>query len=290
MSDVYQLVTDTVIAALEAGAAPWRRPWHVAGGAPRNLISKKPYRGINHLLLALGTTYESPWWVTYKQARDLGGHVLKGEKAHLVTFWKFYDRQETADAEPAAGERRPPLLKQYWVFNSQQCEGLRLPPEQEYAPNDWEPLPLCRQIVAEMPQRPRIEHGRKQAYYCPALDYVGMPDLGRFESPEAYHATQFHELIHSTGHPSRLDRGLGENIQPFGSPDYSKEELVAELGAGYLCAVAGIWPAVTDNSAAYLQSWVRVLKGDKRLIVSAAGQAQRAADFVLGLPACDRRD
>ncbi|MGV3722456.1 MAG: ArdC family protein, partial [Actinomycetota bacterium] len=223
-----------------------------------------------------------PWWVTFKQARDLGGHVRKGEKASLVTFWKFDGRQHGDGAVIAAADRRPPLLKHYWVFNAAQCEGLPLPEEGEYTVGASEPLPLCRHLVETMPQPPRIEHGHRQAFYCPTRDLVALPDLPRFESPEAFHATQFHELVHSTGHPSRLDRGLGAEIAPFGSPDYSREELVAEIGAGYLCGLAGIWPAVTENSAAYVAGWLQVLRGDKRLIITAAGQAQRAVDFIVG--------
>jgi len=282
MQDVYQIVTDQLIAALEAGTVPWRRPWTVSGGLPRNLVSKKPYRGVNHLLLALGTTYDSPWWVTYRQACQLGGHVRKGEKASLVTFWKLPECPEGADLGSATADRRPPLLRHHWVFNAVQCDGLPLPADYEYQVSEWEPLPLCRHLVDTMPQPPRMEHGHKQAFYCPTRDLVALPDLNRFESPEAYHATQFHELVHSTGHPSRLDRGLGTEIAPFGSPDYSREELVAEIGSGYLCGLAGIWPAVTENSAAYVAGWLKVLRGDKRLIVTAAGQAQKAVEFIVG--------
>jgi len=283
--DTYQLVTDRITTALEAGTVPWHRPWNPSGGMPRNLVSGKLYRGINPLLLSLGSAYQSPWWCTFNQARERGGCVRKGEKGSLVIFWKLPTRQEVdgADADTPEYERRAPLLKHYWVFNSEQCDGLTTPPTEEYQPNEWDPIPLCESIVAGMPQRPATKTDSRQAFYCPALDYVGMPLLSQFESPEAYYATYFHELVHSTGHPRRLDRSLSLEVQPFGSPDYSKEELVAEFGAAYLCGVAGIWPAVTSNSAAYIAGWLSKLRGDKKLLVMAAAQAQKAADFILAV-------
>jgi len=292
-ADVYALVTDRITAALEAGTVPWQKPWASLGGVPRNLASRKPYRGMNILLLSLGQPYASPWWLTYKQAQDLGGQVRKGEKSSLVTFWKF-PRSDPAPEEGREGDglseperRRAPLLRQYHVFNVEQVDGVPAPPSAEFQPKVHERLARCEAVAAGMPQPPAIRRDPRQACYAPALDQVGIPDLSQFETAESYYATLFHELVHSTGHPTRLARPTLGTPSPFGSPDYSREELVAELGAAFLCAHAGVFPSTVENQAAYIQGWLSVLKGDQRLLPIAAAQAQRAADFILGTGASE---
>lgn len=285
-ADVYALVTERITTALDAGTVPWQKPWAAAGGLPRNLASRRPYRGMNVLLLSLGQPYLSPWWLTYKQAQELGGHVRKGEKSSLVTFWKFREGKKDTGGEGEAAdtpaERRAPLLRTYHVFNVEQCDGIETPPSDEFQPKLHERLAHCEALVAGMPQRPAIGPDPRQAFYAPALDRVGIPDLSRFETPEHYYATLFHELIHSTGHPSRLARPSLGNPPPFGTPDYSKEELVAEFGAAFLCGHAGIFPSTVENQAAYIHGWLARLHQDRRLLPIAAAQAQRAADFILG--------
>lgn len=287
--DVYALVTERITAALEAGTVPWQKPWATAGGLPRNLASGRPYRGMNVLLLSLGQPFQSPWWLTYKQAQELGGHVRKGERSSIVTFWKFRegkkDTGEDGEPDTAAPERRAPLLRYYHVFNLEQCEGIQAPSSAEFTPKEHERIALCEAVVADMPQRPVIQRDPRQACYVPTLDRVGIPDLSRFVTAEDYYATLFHELVHSTGHASRLARPSLGTPTPFGTPDYSKEELVAEFGAAFLCAHAGIFPHVADNQAAYINGWLSALKKDKRLLPIAAAQAQRAADFILGASA-----
>lgn len=285
--DVYTLVTERITAALEAGVVPWKKPWAAWGGFPRNLTNRRAYRGMNVLLLSLGQPYESPWWLTYKQAKDLGGHVRKGEHSSIVTFWKLRARAEEepseGDAPPGAGperERLPPILRHYHVFNLEQCEGIEAPPQPEFQPKEHERIAICEAILAEMPKRPSLRRDSRTAYYAPGEDYVAIPDLSQFETAEGYYATLFHELIHSTGHSSRLARPSLGIPAPFGSPDYSREELVAEFGAAFLCAHAGIFPTTVENQASYIQGWLAVLKGDTRLLPVAAGQAQRAADFI----------
>ncbi len=290
--DTYQAVTDRIIAALEAGTVPWQKPW-ASAGLPANLHTGKTYRGVNVLLLSLGQSYASRWWVTYRQAQERGGQVRKGEKASLVTFWKVWQPGQEAGAEAAAsgghveeGEqpknRRAPLLRYYHVFNTEQCEGLAVPAE-PCAERVHQPLAACEALVAGMPQPPRIVPDGRQAYYSPGLDVVGMPQPEQFRSGEEYYGTLFHELTHSTGHPSRLSRlALDAAPAPFGSPDYSREELVAEFGAAFLCAQAGIFPRTAENSAAYIAGWLKALKGDKRCLPIAAAQAQRAADWIAG--------
>lgn len=285
-ADTYQIVTDRITEALAAGTVPWHKPWSSRGGMPRNLVSKKEYRGINLLLLALGTPYVSPYWVTYKQAQELGGNVKKGEKSSVVTFWKMQTSitktdEETGDKQKYSLERSIPLLRYYHVFNAEQCDGLKVPvigdPDQEHTP-----IEACEAVVAGMPHRPEIKRNDAQAFYVPALDYVGMPDLCRFSKPEEYYSVLFHELTHATGHERRLNRNLS-GISPFGAPDYSKEELVAEFGASFLCGHTGIFPQVADNNAAYIAGWLSKLRGDKKLLPVAAAQAQKATDYILGV-------
>ena len=273
-NNIYDQVTQRIIALLEKGTVPWRKPWTVQTGLPRNLITQKPYRGINTFLLH-AMQYESPFWLTYRQAMELGGHVRKGEKSCPVVFWK---RLELEDKE--TGERdKIPMLRFYYVFNVAQCEGLKNAP----APTADMPASKPEEIITAMPQRPEIKHGMALACYSPGADTVSMPDRIRFDKDAGYFATLFHELIHSTGHPSRLNRSTLTESAGFGSNPYCKEELVAEMGAAFLCGLAGIGETVLENSAAYVQNWLEQLQNDKKLIVQAAAQAQRATDFILNV-------
>ncbi len=275
MSTPYDVITDRIVAQLEAGTVPWRKPWNGQAGMPKNLVSGKEYRGINVFLLhCLG--YESPYFLTFRQAKKLGGHVRKGEKGCPVVFWKWLDRE--TDDEPTT--RRVPLLRYYTVFNVAQCEGVEAPtidvPEREH-----EPLQAAEAMVGAMPTPPGIVRGYVSAAYSPRTDIVRMPKPGRFESDKAYYGTLFHELTHSTGHPSRLNRkGVTETVE-FGSRTYSQEELVAEMGAAFLCGETGILDIQIDQTAAYIDGWLRSLRNDRKLVVTAAAQAQKAADYIL---------
>lgn len=270
----YERITERIVSLMEQGTVPWHKPWRVTTGLPRNLVTKKPYRGINpFLLVAMG--YESPHWLTFRQAIQLGGSVKKGEKACPVVFWKPL---KVTDEESGEVEKIP-LLRLYFVFNVAQCEGLKnIPAEdtQSFVATE------AAEIVAGMPEQPAVKHGMKQAYYSPSHDTVGMPELKRFDTQDAYYATLFHELVHATGHEKRLKRQSIMERNGFGSDPYCKEELIAELGSAFLCGHAGIVERTIDNSAAYLESWLKQLKEDKTLIVYAAAQAQKAADFILG--------
>jgi antirestriction protein ArdC len=273
MSTAYEIVTESIIKQLESGVAPWRKPWRTE--PPANFVSKKEYRGINIFLLA-SQGYGSRYWVTYRQAQTLGGSVKKGQHGSKVVFWKINEygkeNKETGETE----NRKSILLRYYTVFNLEQCEGIKSPEPVQVI----HPLEQCESIVRSMPNRPSFEQDSR-AFYRPSTDTVGMPARSAFDSAEKYYSTVFHELTHSTGHPSRIGReGIMEH-NPFGSEDYSKEELVAEMGAAMLCGVAGVESRTLDNSASYLQSWINRLRSDSRLIVSAASQAQKAADYIL---------
>lgn len=284
--DIYQEVTDKIIGYLEEGTAPWRNPIKrgTRGGWPKNMDSGKRYRGINVLLLGMSAWsggFSSDYWLTFKQAQAQGGQVRKGEKGSLVTFWKMY---ETKDKD-TGNDITVPVLKHYTAFNVEQIDGIEAPDAPIDDPNavPFAPLAEADRIVNGYKTKPRIKHdGGRRAFYRPRTDSVHMPAPEQFDGRESYYSTIFHELSHSTGHSSRLDRGLDETLAPFGSPDYSREELVAEMSAAFLCAASGISPPTIEQSASYLQSWINVLKGDKRLVIGAAGAAQKSADLILG--------
>jgi antirestriction protein ArdC len=275
-SNVYDIITERVVSLLEQGTIPWQKPWKVQTGWPRNLVSKKPYRGINVFLLH-AMQFESPYWLTFRQAQELGGHIRKGEKACPVVFWKTHETEDKQTGEKV----KIPLLRFYHVFNVAQCDGLKNIPAVTEEPANR--ITSAAQIIEQMPQRPTIKHGMAKAFYSPAEDFIGLPSPERFESEEKYYSVAYHEAIHSTGHESRLNRSTLTESAGFGSDTYCKEELIAEMGAAFLCGQAGIAERTIDNSAAYLKNWLEQLRNDKTLIVQAAAQAQKAADFILGI-------
>lgn len=277
-NNVYQIITDKLIAKLEEGVAPWRKPWKAGeAGAPKNLKSGKAYRGINVFLLTI-QGFESPYWLTFKQAKALKGSVRKGEKGTQVIFWRWVEKTKTVDGVDK--KESFPILRYYTVFNVAQCDGIVDPSKNEDvepAP-EFNPIASAELVVEGMPNRPSISHGGSRACYSPSLDAVKMPEREAFDAPAEYYSTLFHELAHSTGHESRVGRVFGVG---FGSEDYSKEELVAEMTAAMISGHCGIEEATLDNSAAYLASWIKTLKGDPKLAVCAAAQAQKAADYIL---------
>lgn len=284
MPNVYEIVTEKIIKQLEAGVAPWRKPWTCQ--VPTNLITQNEYRGLNVFTLA-SQGFPSRFWLTFNQATKLGGRIRKGEKSSPVIFWNVDEAGETTSQDDTKETSRRFLLRYYSVFNLSQTEGIDIPssPLQETRNNN--PIETCEQLVANMPNPPRFEQSDK-AWYSPSKDVVGMPARGLFHSSEEYYATEFHELAHSTGHAKRLHRENFDNPVSFGSESYSKEELIAEMSAAMLCGIEGIEQKTLENSAAYLKTWIARLKSDSRLIVSAASQAQKAADFIRGKDAVAR--
>jgi antirestriction protein ArdC len=275
--DLYQEVTDRILAALRNGVCPWRKDWTATNDTPRNW-DNRAYRGINWLTLST-LAYKSPVYVTFKKALELGGQVRKGEKGEIIVFWKFFKSKEI---DPSTGKFKTiPMLRHYHVFNVEQCENLPELPSVEA--KTFTPLEECERIVSTMPQAPAItEDGKGRCFYRPSSDSVHMTDRHAFKSTEGFYGTLFHELGHATGHPSRLNRpGITEKAN-FGSDTYSREELVAEITSANLCAHAGIASPLIERHAAYLQSWLNVLQEDSKAIIWAAGKAARAADFILG--------
>ena len=283
MPNVYEVITGRIIQQLESGTAPWHKPWKARGksGLPRNLVSGREYRGINVWTL-LSSGYANPQWLTFRQAGQLDGHVRKGEVGFPIVYWKFRKR-EVQDGDEIL-ERRSVLCLYYTVFNVEQCEGLKIR-SAEPAENQpqLQPIDACEQIVADWREKPVIKHGGDCASYSKALDYVQMPEKTCFDSVEEYYSTLFHELAHSTGHPARLNRSSLTDFARFGDQNYSREELVAEMGAAFLAGYCGIENRTINNSAAYLANWLDALKNDSRMVLVAAGQAQRAADLILGV-------
>jgi antirestriction protein ArdC len=281
-SDVYGIITERILALLEQGTIPWQKPWATNGEdcMPRNLTSRKPYRGVNVFLLH-AMSYASPYWLTFRQAQELGGNVRKGEKACPVVFWKWLDLEGNEPDE----KKRVPMLRYYSVFNVAQCEGIEASAPESKG-REHSPIEAAERIVTTMPQKPVLQHGGTRACYLPAFDRVDMPRPETFQSPEAYYDTLFHELTHSTGHETRLNRkgvaGSEGEWSAFGSTPYAKEELVAEMGGAFLCSHAGIVERTINNSAAYVAGWLERLRNDNRLVVQAAAQAQKAADYILG--------
>jgi antirestriction protein ArdC len=288
---IYQSVTDRMVAALAEGTVPWRKPWNVASGLPASMSTGKPYRGVNVFLLGLvaqAEGYESPWWSTYRQISELGGQVRRGEKSTMVVFWKML---RVPDRESEGKTKVIPLLKHFNVFNAEQADGL---------PARYYPGPAARLPMAEsaevliksyltQPGAPAMaSDGGDRAYYVPATDMIHLPADESFDSAAERYSTTYHEMGHSTGHPSRLNR---PQIDHFGGDRYSREELVAEMTSAMLCAISAVETDTSfANSAAYIGGWLRVLKADSKLAVVAAGQAQRACDWITGTSYADDQE
>jgi len=286
MTTVYEIVTEKIINAMENGRIPWQKPW-TPGNAPRNAESNRPYHGVNAWLLAAEAEakgYTDQAWITYEGAKRLGANVRKGEHGALVTFWKIGTYNKTNDNGETT-EENSFILRYYTVFNVAQLENYTPKPSATPEAPQFTPLESAEMIKqGYAPARgPEVKHASQdRAYYSPDQDYIMMPTPEQFKTPEQYYSVLFHEMGHSTGHASRLDRFSHEHSHHFGSQDYSKEELVAEMTAAFICAECGISNERTEtNSIAYVQSWISALKNDPKMVVMASSKAQKAADYIL---------
>jgi antirestriction protein ArdC len=281
--DVYQIITSRIIELLEQGTVPWKQPW-TSAGVPRNLFTKRPYRGINFWLLQ-SLQYAQNAFLTWDQIKTIGASVKKDEKGHIVVFWKNVKKQPE-ELDSKGYPKTIPVLRYYKVFNIEQCrdipEGV-LPPT-ETSLESFNPIHECEAILHAIPNCPDIRSKEQRAYYHIAEDYINMPKKKSFKTVESYYSTLFHELVHSTGSEKRLGRTSVTDMHEFGSEQYSMEELIAELGTAYLSSITGIAHAELENSAAYIQGWLGKLTNDKRFIVQATGHAQKAVDYILGTP------
>jgi len=299
--DLYKTIADTVITSLEQGTIPWEKPWHAAGlrDLPRSVSTGKAYSGINWFWLEMQRMiggYSSPWWLTFKQAKKLGGTVRKGQQSAPCIFWKIIESEETQE-DGKILRKGVPILRSFAVFNLDQCdlpeeaiERLakrldRLAPLAESNGDENETIQVADDCLRGFIDREGIgfDHGGNSAYYSPSEDRIQMPNLEAFKSSEAYYATLAHESVHATGHDSRLSRGFGKKAA-FGSDDYGREELVAELGASMVLSVLDISkPEIEQNRDAYIANWIKAIKEDPRAITVAAGKAAKAADMILEL-------
>jgi antirestriction protein ArdC len=279
MTNVFEIVTQQIIDQLDRGVVPWKKPWTNKIRFPRNLVTGKLYRGINIWLL-LASSYASPYWLTFNQAKDLGGTIKKGEKSSIVVYWNFKEVEEVNKGTGGLEKKNIPYLKYYRVFNVNQCEGITYPEQPDESHGDF--IAEAEAIIEGFKGRPEIKHGFTKACYNPVEDVVKMPNKTAFVNIEGYLNCIYHELTHATGHRSRLNRETLTSSAPFGSKNYAREELIAEMGAAYLCGISCISHATIENSAAYVQGWRDSISKDSKLVVLAAAQAQKAVNFILG--------
>ncbi len=271
--DIYREVTDRIIAQMEQGLIPWQKPWIASGGCISHATGK-PYSLLNQMLLGRAGEY-----VTFKQCQQEGGHIRKGEKAHMVVFWKWIE-QEDEEGE----KKEVPFLRYYSVFHIDQCEGLAAKHEKPL-PQTANANETADRIIADYLRREGVKLLHEQgdrAFYRPSTDSIALPHMAQFAATAEYYSTAFHELTHSTGHASRLDRLTA--TAHFGNEEYSKEELIAEIGASALVLHAGLETSASfKNNAAYIQNWLTALRNDRRFIISAAGKAEKAVNLILGV-------
>lgn len=275
--NIYEEITNRIIEQLENNVIPWHKPWSGIAGGAYNRVSKKPYSLLNQMLLKHDGEY-----ATYKQWSDLGGKVRKGEKSEIVVFWKMFQVDEVKDGK--VGKKTIPLLKYINVFHVSQVDGVE---PRDMKPIEHNPIDEAEKIKIDYVNRENIlikEVVSNDAYYSPRMDYIQVPCKEQFKDIMEFYSTLFHEMVHSTGHKDRLGR-LDASVQlaSFGSEEYSKEELIAEIGSAFLMNHVGIETTKTfKNSTAYIQSWLKVLRNDNKFIVSASSKAEKAMKYILG--------
>lgn len=277
--NVYDIVNEKIIRGLEKGVIPWKRSY--IGGFPQNLLTQKSYRGINVWMLSLDTFifgFESPYWLTYKQAKRLGGSVREGEHGSVVVFWKMQMKEvekENREGEMETVNETYPVLRYYYVFNLDQCD---IPEDKMPKVNkDLKEIKPCEDILRNMPNPPSLRNGAGMPGYNLLLDKVLMPSLDKFKNSESYYGSLYHELTHSTGHESRCKRDMNN----WDSESYGREELIAEMGSCFLCQVTGILESELDDSTAYIKGWLGTIRKDKKALVHASSKAHKAVDYIL---------
>lgn len=276
----YEVITNRFIELLESGVAPWKRPWFSnARGLAKNVISKKEYTGVNFISVNW-QDYKSEFWGTYKQLQGLGGQVKKGEKGTPIIFFTTFEKEIEGKTEAEL----IPYAKLSYVFNLEQTEGIEIEGDKERPNFEHNPIEACEKLISGFPLGfCEVRHEKERAFYNPSLDYINLPEKSLFEKIELYYNTFFHEAVHATGHKSRLDRKGVAEMSYFGDAVYSKEELIAELGASFLCAHCKIDNVTVNDSASYLAGWLKMLRQDAKFLIQASGQAQKAANYLKGV-------
>ena len=281
---IFERITEIICEKLQQGEIPWEKPFASPGIFPMNLVSMKPYQGINQILLQ-SCGFSSPFFLTFNQVKQLGGSVKPGAKSLPVVFWKFLkvakhtDPDVSEETEEKDRFGRIPFLRYYNVFNLEQTEGIPANKIPTFETKVHNPIPEAETVVnAYLADGPKLILGHSGACYNSGSDIVKMPNKESFTNEFFYYSVLFHELGHSTGHSSRLNRKLGNG---FGSEDYGFEELIAEFTASFLCAHCGFEKQTIRNNTAYIQSWLGALKNNPKWLVLAGGKAQKAANFIL---------
>lgn len=275
---VEEIITNQIIEYLNKGKIPWKQPW--VNIFPQNYATKREYSGINFFLLSIITQekgFKYPYYLTYKQASELGGQVKKGEKGHLVIYWGKYEIEKD-EKEDKEKEQYLPFIRYYHVFNVEQCDGIKIE-----KPNSIKKDGKYEDVLTSYKDKPLIKENGNKAFYNPLEDIVSVPPTSQFKKIQDYYSVLYHELTHSTGNKKRLDRFDNEKANTFGSDAYSKEELIAELGSAFLCARHGIDNRNLKNSAGYIQSWLKVLKDNPKWIITSASKAQKAVNYMMGV-------
>lgn len=271
---VYEMVTERIIEELEKGSIPWERPWRGTRSGAYNFVTKRSYSLMNQMMLKHRGAYG-----TFKQWTEKGGKIRKGEKSEIVVFWKFQIVEEENEKTGEKEEKKIPMLRYYNVFHISQVDGVEL---KEELP-EVEPIESAEKIKRDYVEREHIkilEYATNEAFYSPSGDFIQVPERGQYKDANEFYSTLYHEMVHSTGHKNRLNRL--EKDAHFGNEVYSKEELVAELGSASIMNMLGLETKKTlRNSAAYVQSWIKVFKNDPRFIVSAAAKAEKAVKFIM---------
>lgn len=284
--DTYEIITNQILSKLKQGVIPWKRVWN-PNRIPENPITNRKYRGLNSLILSFEGR-DCPFYATYKQIVSKGGTVKKGTKGIPLMYWNMHVPKEYKNkglTEEQLKQHQIPFLKYFTVFNLEDTEGIEIPDYSNKA-IDFQPIEKCESVVKEWEGCPEIKHSGDKAFYRPIEDIVYMPNQDTFKSKELYYSTLFHELAHSTGHKARLNRDLSHK---FGSKEYAKEELIAELASAFICSDLGIDNSNTndinmlDNTTAYIQSWIQVLSDDNKMLIQASSKARKAADMILSV-------
>lgn len=282
--DIAQTITNRIIAELEKGSVPWVKPWKAlkgtpGAGMPYNPLSGTLYRGINHFWLSMMQgAYPEPYWVTFKQAQQVGASIKPGSKGVPVVYWSI-NKKESKDSNGDTVTSAYAFIKHYYVFNVAQCDDLVIPALPTEPEPTFNPDANVIAIVDRLGLENGLTHAGDSAYYNPTRDFICMPPMAAFNHANGYHATLLHESVHATGHKSRLDRDFNKSKR-FGDESYAFEELVAELGAAMLCAKLGVDGEMQSNHVAYIANWLTVLRNDKKAILTASAKAQQALDWL----------
>jgi antirestriction protein ArdC len=287
-NNAYERITERILELMDKGVCPWRRPWSTRIAPPQNFCTKRQYSGMNFLMLSC-SGFQSPYFMTFRQVQTHGGTVKKGSHGFPVVYWGTTEKEahdepkgssESLGSTDDGKTRLIPFLRSYTVFNAEQIEGIDFPFPVRENETPFNPIERAEEVVRSWTDAPETLHGFPRAYYRPDTDKIHLPNPQDFKTPEEYYRTRFHEMGHATGAEHRLNRPIRNR---FGNEAYSREELVAEMTSAFLCAQCGLDNAVIESQSAYIENWMKAIRDDKRLVITAASQAQKAANYIQGI-------